>query len=193
MTSTSAASAPRGVPRYDRTAAAILEAAARVLSEKGSRSSMADVAGAAGVSRATLYRYYPDRDALLDALATQALADAATRLADAGLERAPVEEAIERIVRAIVAVGDGYAVIAEQQVKFDPAEADRLIIAPMRSVFERGVESGLVRQDLSVDVLLNLFGGALQAAVRLTQRGELGLEEASAATASLFLDGARAR
>jgi TetR/AcrR family transcriptional repressor of mexCD-oprJ operon len=121
------------------------------------------------------------------------LADTATRLVDAGLERAPVEEAIDRIVRAIVAVGDGYAVLAEEQIKFDAAEAHRLIGAPMRAVFERGVESGLFRQDLSADVLLELLGGALQAAVRLTQRGELGLEEASAATASLFLDGARAR
>jgi hypothetical protein len=37
---------------------------------------------------------------LLRALACHTLAAAAARLADAGLERAPVEEAIERIVRA---------------------------------------------------------------------------------------------
>jgi AcrR family transcriptional regulator len=114
--------APTGVPRYDRTAAAILDAAARVLSEHGS-SNMADVAAAAGVSRATLYRYYPHREALLDALAAQALADAAARVAAAGLERAPVEEAIERMVRALIAVGDRYAVLVREQVKVDPSEA----------------------------------------------------------------------
>ena len=153
---------------------------------------MADVAAAAGVSRATLYRYYPHREALLDALAGQALADAAARLADAGLERASVEEAIERIIRAMVAVGDRYAVVVQEHIKLDPAEADRLLGAPMRAVFARGVESGLLRQDIPVDVLLKLFGGALHAAVKLAQRGELGLEEASAATAAVFLDGARA-
>jgi hypothetical protein len=42
-------------------------------------------------------------------------------------------------------------------------------------------------------VLLELFGGALMSAVKLTQRGMLGLEEASAAAAALFLDGARTR
>src|SRR5580704_16491497 len=126
MTS-SPASPARGLPRYDRTAAAILTAAAHVLSEHGSRANMADVAAAAGVSRATVYRYYPDRDALLSAMATKVLADAATRLAGAGLERAPVEDAIERIVRAILAVGDGYAVLAEEQVRFDPVEAERLV------------------------------------------------------------------
>jgi AcrR family transcriptional regulator len=180
-----------GVPRYDRTATAILDAAAHVLSEHGGRSNMAAVAAAAGVSRATLYRYYPDREALLDALASHALADAAARLADAGLDRAPVEEAIERIVRAVVAVGDRYAVIVQERVEFDPEEADRLLGAPMRAVFARGIESGLFRQDLPAEVLLELFGGALMAAFKLTQRRQLGLEEASAAAAAVFLDGAR--
>jgi AcrR family transcriptional regulator len=186
-------SATSGVQRSDRTAAAILDAAAHVLSQQGNSSSMADVSEAAGVSRATLYRYYPHREALLSALASQALADGAARLDDAGLERATVEEAIERIVRAIVAVGDRYAVLVQEHVKFDPAEAERLLGAPMRAVFDRGIESGLFRQDLAVDVLLQLFGGALMSAVKLTQQGQLGLEEASAATAALFLDGARAR
>ncbi len=185
-----ARSAAAGVARYDRTRAAILDAAAHALSEHGGRTSMADVAAAAGVSRATLYRYYADREALLDALASQALADAAASLADAGL---PVEQAIERIVRALTAVGDRYAVLAREQVEGDPDEIERLVAAPMRAVFVRGLESGLFRQDLPADVLLELFGGALVAALKLTQHGQLGLEEASAAAASVFLNGARAR
>jgi len=185
--------AASAAPRYDRTATAILDAAAHVFSEQGSSASMADVAEGAGVSRATLYRYFPHREELLAALAAHALADAAARIADAGLERATVEDAIERIVRAIAAVGDRYAVLVQEHVKFDEAEAERLLGAPMRAVFARGIESGLFRQDLSIDVLLELFGGALMGAVKLTQRGQLGLEEASAATAAVFLDGARAR
>ena len=188
-----ARSVASGVPRYDRTRAAILDAAAEALAERGGRTSMADVAAAAGVSRATLYRYYPDREALLDALASHALAEAAARLADAGLERATVEEAIERIVRALTAVGESYAVLAHEQVEGDPGEIERLIAAPMRAVFVRGIESGVLRQDLPADVLLELFGGALVAALKLTQHRQLGLEEASAAAASVFLDGARAR
>jgi AcrR family transcriptional regulator len=185
-------SAPTGAPRHDRTATAILDAAAHLFSEEGRNANMADVAAAAGISRATLYRYYPHKEALLEALAAYALADAARRLADAGLERAPVEEAIERIVRAIVAIGDHYAVLVREQVKFDPAEAERLLGAPMRAVFARGVESGLFRQDIAADILLEIFGGALMTAVKLTQHGQLGLEEASAATAAVFLQGARA-
>jgi len=185
--------ATKGAARYDCTAAALLDAAAHALAEHGNRANMAEVAAAAGVSRATLYRYYPDREALLDALASRALADAAARLADAGLDRAPVEQAIERIVRALTAVGDRYAVLVREQVEGDPDEIERLVAAPMRAVFARGIESGLLRQDLPADVLLELFGGALVAALKLTQHGQLGLEEATAAAASVFLNGARAR
>jgi AcrR family transcriptional regulator len=91
---------------------------------------MADVAAASGVSRATLYRYYPSREALLEALAAQALTDAGSRIADAGLDRCPVPEAIERIVRALLAVGDRYAVLLSEQVDPDPAEAERVVGTP---------------------------------------------------------------
>jgi TetR/AcrR family transcriptional repressor of mexCD-oprJ operon len=180
-------------PRFDRTATAILDAAARVFSEQGTAANLADVAAAAGVSRATLYRYYPSREALLRALGAHALNELANRLNDAGLERATVEEAIERLARALVAVGDRYSVLVGEQCPPDEAEAERLVVAPMRAVFERGITSGVLRQDLPADVLRTLFSGTLLAAIKLTQRHQLGAEEASAAAAAVFLDGARAR
>ena len=180
-------------PRFDRTAAAILDAAAHVFSEQGTAANLADVAAAAGVSRATLYRYYPNREALLRALGANALNELASRLNDAGLERATVEEAIERLARALVAVGERYAVLVGEQCLADEAEAERLVLAPMRAVFERGIASGHLRQDLPADVLRTLFSGALMAAFKLTQRHQLGAEEASAAAAAVFLDGAQPR
>jgi AcrR family transcriptional regulator len=179
--------------RFDRTASAILDAAAQVFSEQGTAANLADVAAAAGVSRATLYRYYPNREALLRALAAHALTELGSRLNDAGLERATVKEAIERLARALVAVGDRYSVLASDQCPPDEAEAERLVVAPMRAVFERGIASGVLRQDLPADVLRTLFQGTILAAIKLTQRHQLGAEEASAAAAAVFLDGARPR
>src|SRR5436190_1132755 len=49
----------------ERVVSAILDAAAAVLVERGGAASMADVAAAAGVARATVYRYFPTRDALV--------------------------------------------------------------------------------------------------------------------------------
>jgi AcrR family transcriptional regulator len=179
--------------RFDRSAAAILDAAAHVFSEQGTAANLADVAATAGVSRATLYRYYPNRDALLRALGSHALNELANRLSDAGLERATVKEAIERLARALVAVGDRYSVLVGEQCPPDEAEAERLVVAPMRAVFERGIASGILRQDLPADVLRTLFSGTILAAIKLTQRHQLGAEEASAAAAAVFLDGAQPR
>ena len=173
-----------------RTPAAILEAVARLLAEEGD-ASMADLAGAAGVGRATLYRYYPNREALLAALTAEALDELARRLADAGLETVGVEEAIGRIVRAVLTVGDRYAVLVRERVKADPATRERAFTEPIRRVLERGIDEGLLRGDVPVDVQLALFGGVLQAGVRLAGDRRLGHEDAAAAVTRAYLDGAR--
>jgi AcrR family transcriptional regulator len=177
----------------DRTSNAILSAAAHVLNERGVGANMSEVAAAAGVGRATLYRYFPTREALLETLASDALADSGARLADAGLDRVPVEEAIERIVRALISVGEGYAALIRERVDADPARAERLLGTPIRAVLARGVKAHMLRDDLPLDALLELFGGILGATVKLVSRRQLGLEEAAAVAAALFLDGARTR
>jgi AcrR family transcriptional regulator len=179
-------------PRFDRTSAAILDAAARVFADEGASANLATVATAAGVSRATLYRYYKSREVLLQALVRDAIDEAARRLADAGLERAPVEDAIERILRAFVTVGDRYAVLVSDLPWYEKADKSQLQ-TPVRAVLTRGIESGVLRNDLSAEVLNELLGGAALSAIKLTQHQRLGVEEASAAAASLFLEGARPR
>jgi AcrR family transcriptional regulator len=51
----------------DRTRAAVLEAAADLVAQRGTDVSMAELAEAAGVGRATLYRHFPTREALIEA------------------------------------------------------------------------------------------------------------------------------
>jgi hypothetical protein len=96
-------------------------------------------------------------------------------------------------VKTSTMIAAAYVLLVREQVESGPEEIERLVGAPMRAVFDRGIDSGFFRQDLPVEVLLGLFGGALIAARNLTQRGQLGLEHARAAAASVFLDGARAR
>lgn len=179
-------------PLHHRTAAAILDAAAHLLAANPD-ASMADVAAAASVSRATLYRYFFDRDALIEAVAAHATADASARLADAGLDRVPVEEAIQRMVRALLAASDHYGLLIREHVEADPNDAHRVVVEPIRAVFARGIDEGVLRQNLPVDALVAFFGYALLAAGKINEQGNLGLEETSALTASIFLDGARAR
>ncbi|MEU0463819.1 helix-turn-helix domain-containing protein [Amycolatopsis sp. NPDC006131] len=178
-------------PRFDRTSAAILDAAARVFSEEGAGANLATVALAAGISRATLYRYYANREALLEALTADALDAVARRLVDANLERATVEEAIERILRAFVAVGDRYAVLTNDQATLEAAHGE--LAAPLHEVLTRGIETGVLRDDLPVEILYEFLAGTILKAIALNQQHRLGLEEASATAASFFLNGTRSR
>src|SRR5919202_1435412 len=59
-----------------RVSGAILEAAAALLADRGEQASMADVAAAAGMARATVYRYFPNKEALFEALGRLAVEEA---------------------------------------------------------------------------------------------------------------------
>lgn len=63
----------------------------------------------------------------------------------------------------------------------------------MRRVFQRALDEGLLRDDLPLDIQLELFGGTLQAGTRIASERRLGLEDAAAAVTSAYLDGARRR
>src|SRR5260370_23676000 len=77
----------------------------------GEPPSLTDVAGAAGVARATLYRHFPTRERLLQALSAAARDAIAARLAEADLDAVPVSESIARVARLIPSAGSKYAAV----------------------------------------------------------------------------------
>ena len=187
-------SQPSPLPRQGlqlRVSATILDAAAHVLAERGANASMSDVSRAAGVARATVYRYFPNRRALLDELSAAALDDAGSRLSSAALDDVVPEEGIVRVVRALVGVGDAFVVLVRERVRADSAEFDRRIGRPLQRVLERAQADGDVREDVPtawlMEVLIALIVSVPQA---VPARG---LDDTIAAITSLFLDGARGR
>ena len=174
----------------ERVAAAIIEAAARVLAERGEQASMAEVATAAGVARATVYRYFPSREALLSRLAELAVADAGARLASARIGEVPPEEGVRRAVRALADVGDPFIVVARASVRPESRAFDTAVTGPLRTLFERGQSNGAFRTDVSTSWLVEAFVGLV--ARVLAASPTLGREDTTAAITSLFLEGARA-
>jgi TetR/AcrR family transcriptional regulator, mexCD-oprJ operon repressor len=152
---------------------------------------MSEIAAAAGVGRATLYRHYPTREALLAALADQALAEIAERIADAGLEHATVAEGIERLARALLTVADRYVVLVRERVRPDKADSDERLGRPLRELFERGIREGVLRADLPAEAQLQLFASGITGALDHDLHRELGIEQTAATLTSFFLDGAR--
>jgi TetR/AcrR family transcriptional regulator, mexCD-oprJ operon repressor len=170
---------------------AILEAAAGVIAARGESASMSDVAAAAGVARATLYRYFPNRQALLDELASLAVADAEGRLAAARLEEVPTHEGVMRVVRALVEVGDAFIVLARERVQPDAEQFERSVGDSLRRLVERGQRNGDLRDDVPAtwlsDALVSLVVSVLRS------RPATGREDTIARITTLFLDGARTR
>jgi TetR/AcrR family transcriptional regulator, mexCD-oprJ operon repressor len=181
--------APRPALR-ERVATAIVEAAAGVLADRGDQASMSDVAAAAGVARATVYRYFPNRDALLEALGRVALEDIGDRLQAARLDEVPVGDGIERSVRALVTVGDGFVVVARDRGRAENAAFEDRIAAPMRDLLARGQREGAIRDDVPAAWLAEALFGLVVNVVGSGPR--LGAEDTIAAISSTFLDGARA-
>jgi TetR/AcrR family transcriptional repressor of mexCD-oprJ operon len=183
----------RWTPRQalqERVSAAILDAAARVLVARGEHASMSDVAAAAGVARATVYRYFPSRQALLDELARFAVRDAAQRLASARIDEVATEEGVRRAVRALVDVGDYFVVLARERVQPEAEELERGVAAPLRRLFDRGAVTGEIRSDIPSSWLTNSLVSLVVGVLRSTPT--LGKEDTIAAITRLFFDGARA-
>jgi AcrR family transcriptional regulator len=81
---------------------AILDAAQRVFEQYGARrANVEDVARAAGVSRSTLYRAYPNKEALLDAVLMRQLGDFMAELDRVASGLPPQEAVVECFTRGI--------------------------------------------------------------------------------------------
>ena len=184
----------RSAAIQDRVAEAILDVAADLLAGGGEPPSMADIAAAAGVGRATLYRHFPTREQLLQALSTAARDATATRLAEADLDAVPVPEAIARLARVVAAGGSKYAaLIGRFGVSDYASDAEQQIDTMIRALLQRGIDDGTFRGDITAGELQFLLGQLLQAAARMTAEHLAGVEKAAALITSVFLNGTRTR
>jgi AcrR family transcriptional regulator len=147
-----------------RSRAAIL-AAARELYATGRDVPMYEVGRRAGVGQATLYRHFPDRAALAEAVVSEqverleaiAAADPSDRRAvlavlDAGVAAAVEIHDLVGILRADAALAP---VLADLRARVRAVLADTL---------ERSRPAGLLREDISADdlvLIVNMVNGAL--------------------------------
>jgi AcrR family transcriptional regulator len=158
-----------GRPRSERATTAILGAARELLEERGLRGLSVDaIAGRAGVSKATIYRWWPSKAAVvMDAF----LAGTGPRMPfpDTGSTREDLRRQLRSVIRLFNEPrtrGPFVALIAESQHDPELARAlrERFIAsrrAAAREVFTRGQARGELRPDLDVDIAIDALYGAL--------------------------------
>jgi TetR/AcrR family transcriptional regulator, mexCD-oprJ operon repressor len=174
--------------KRDRTTTALLEAAAVVFAEQGDAARIADVAEAAGVGAATLYRYFSSKEALLAALKEYALDETSDRIAAADLGNVSFAEGIARVARALVATRSKYALLAKMDGQVPGRKPDPRLGDPIQALLSRGIAEGLLRDDLTEDELTAVLGALIQAAAHLASQGH-GVERAATIASSVFLKG----
>jgi len=160
----------RGRPRSEKARVAILEAAAELLLARGlSEVSMDAVAERAGVSKATIYRWWPTKETLaLDALYSEWAAAAPSPRATGSLRgdllsllRPWARLAGSRPYGRVIA-----ALITEAQT--DPAFAQvyqSRFVEPRREqargIFRRAAERGEIPPDTDIEVAIDMVYGPL--------------------------------
>jgi AcrR family transcriptional regulator len=160
----------RGRPRSEKARQAILDAAAELLLARGLAAvSMDAVAERAGVSKATIYRWWPTKETLaLDALYTEWAAAPASE-PDTGSLRGDLLELLGPWARLAGSRPYGRvigALLTEAQT--DPrfaAEYRQRLVEPRRdqarAIFRRAIERGEIPAQTSVEVALDLLYGPL--------------------------------
>lgn len=172
----------------------IIAAATRVLADD-TGASMIEVAAVTGVGRATLYRHFPNRAALIAAIRSQALRDCGAVLARAGVGDGTADEALERIVRALLPVLDRYRVLldAPPADMSDPEQRalKEAVEGPLLEVLRRGRREGSIAAGLPEGFLYEAVSGVLRAARRAIVHHGVGPDEAADAAVRALLDGVR--
>jgi AcrR family transcriptional regulator len=147
---------------------------------------MADIAAAAEITRGTLYRYFPARESLIQALEAAANEEARRRLAEANLDRVPVEEGLARATRALITVGEDFIVLLRERRPPEPG-----FTPPLEALLERGREDGQIRTDVPLSTLVESLLALVAACIRSGEAAGMGLEDMSSTALRLFLTGAR--
>ena len=126
----------RKKPRQSRsreTVDVLLEAAAQMFAREGLAATTNRIAERAGVSIGTLYQYFPNKDALLRALAERHVAEASTRLVQVfdrlRIDAPPFDDTIRAVVEVVVAEHEhrpGLHAVMHRMVPHTPRDLDAM-------------------------------------------------------------------
>ncbi len=137
-----------------RSRALILEAATRILAERGTDVGFAEIAEAAGVSRTLVYFHFKDRAGLIQAARLRAVELLGRRFAEVSSGAGSGLDRIEAIGRAYYAFGKDhpseFQILLVSGPPSDPKAKEREMapIELMAKVLREGIRDGSIRKNL---------------------------------------------
>jgi len=146
----------------------LVEVAAEAFAANGVQTSLEDIAREAGVGIGTLYRHFPTREHLVEAVYRREV-DALCRSADELAARLGPGEALEEWLRHLVSyAATKRGMMDSLRILFDTkseifAESPSRIAAGLEGLLKRAAEAGAIRQDVEAADLLQAMSGIYSA------------------------------
>jgi AcrR family transcriptional regulator len=146
----------------------VLEAARAAFGAEGSDVSLDEIARRAGVGAGTVYRHFPTKEALFEAVVSDRigeLVDEARALADDPDPGRAFSSFVERLAREGARKRDLIELLAHDGVRLQLGEASIMgaLTDVLADLLLRAQRVGAVRSDISVDDLMALLTGAAYA------------------------------
>ena len=176
----------------ERNRETLLDHATRLLIEDPSIG-MGEIAIDSGIGRATLYRHFPTREELLEAIADRAIAETEQVIAASSLEEGPATDALRRLVAAILDIGDRYRFpLAQNGTQADAEkkgkEVEERITGRLVGLFERG-QPGEFSTSIPVLWMVSMLGLTVIAATHKDLGGSLPRDRAADVVTESLLHG----
>jgi len=151
---------------------AILEAAFAVLNAEP-KASLADIAAAAGVGRATLHRHFGGREDLIRALAQQAQRETEQAANKASEHALSYSAALRQILKAMIVLGDRHWFLAHESMTGFPevrAEYDRQRDELVDAI-EEARKEGLFHSACPVEWIVQTYDHLIHAGWEMVRAG----------------------
>ncbi|HEX4862507.1 MAG TPA: TetR/AcrR family transcriptional regulator [Acidimicrobiales bacterium] len=155
----------------------LVDAARKVFADQGGGASMEAIAKQAGVGVGTLYRHFPKRIDVVEAVYRDDV-DTLVGAADRGLAELAPREAIEAWLRAYVDYGRAKRTFLnelheafEKNPDLKPASRER-IVAACEKVLKRAQDAGVARNDINGEDLMQLVSPMCITVALTEEQGE---------------------
>lgn len=177
----------------------LIEAARAVLAERGFAADVTEIASRAGVGAGTVYRNFPNKDALVMTIATEMVQKTTLELNAIAAEIEDARDCIERVMlvgfQRLAEYGQlAIALVAgTQPAAFEALSSQQMLGDFFADLVHRGIRQGHFRPDLDIEYAVGVWFAlvAPSALNRLMRRRSV--DEISSLTTDFLLAGLSAR